>query len=505
MHPARSSRNVPLLAAIAVHWAMPNNRGAWLLVLASTAACGASGNQSGDDAPGASSDSAPNDATPASSAEWQSGTRLRARVLDGGGGASLFSTWFDSERNVECSWAQTAEGAVRCLPRQVSLPYQLYADPSCSTSRVVMESDCAPASPYVTFYESGAINPTVYRLGTVLPMPLPPLFEAGPNGCVATTVTSVSGYHLTNATLVANDLFVVATREREMRGTQLAVDVFATADGARDRRSVLDVARASHCRNMDGHISGEPCLPARSLFAGSLFADATCTTHIATAPGRLQPFLDEPAPLARTRSNEYFEVGAIYDGPLYQQSATCNVFPREQISNAPLWSLGAPVPLSALPAMLTNNEPHAGLHVVAAASASGERLRGLRFFDPTFNGACTVHVAADQQLRCMTGLQGSFERYRDASCTQLILQIYTGNSATFVPPARVVNLGDGACFQTNVATVYPVGAALPANAIGYRRSGQMCELVPADNNYGYFETAGPAPAAASPLVLVRTE
>jgi len=237
-----------------------------LLVLASTAACGASGTKSGDDAPGASSDSAPNDATLASSAEWQSGTRLRARVLDGGGGASLFSTWFDSERNVECSWAQTAEGAVRCLPRQVSLPYQLYADATCSTSRVVMESDCAPASPYVTFYESGAINPTVYRLGEVLPMPLPPLFEAGPNGCVATTVTSVSGYHLTNATLVANDLFVVVTREREMRGTQLAVDVFATADGARDRRSVLDVARASHCRNMDGHIvANRVCPPDRCL------------------------------------------------------------------------------------------------------------------------------------------------------------------------------------------------------------------------------------------------
>jgi len=481
---------------------MTNTRGVWLLVLATTAACGSTSITADANT---STDGTPSDATPASSVEWQSGTRLRARVLDGGSGAILFSTWFDSDRNTECSWAQTADGTVRCLPRQVSLSYQLYTDAACSSARVVMESDCAPASPYVTFYETGSINPTVYSLDAPLPMPTPPLFEAGPNGCVASAVGTLQGYHFATATLVANELFVAATVAREARGADLAVDVFATADGARDRRSVLDVARGSHCRNLDGHVNGEPCLPARSLFAGALFADATCTTHIAGAPGFTQPFLNEPAPLARTRSNDYFEVGAPYDGPLYQLSATCNAFPREQVGNAPLWQLGAAVPRNSLPTVLTNKEAHAALTVVAAATATGERLRGLRFFDAALSADCALRVAGDLQTRCMTGPQGSFVRFRDANCTQLLLQIYTGNSAAFVPPARVVDIGEGACPLTSVATVYPVGAALAPTTVGYRRSGNACEPMPVDVNYGYFETPGPAPVSAAPPVLVRTE
>jgi hypothetical protein len=45
-----------------------------------------------------------------------SGSRLRARFYDGGGGALLFRGWFDSELGLPCAFTRTPNGPMRCLP-----------------------------------------------------------------------------------------------------------------------------------------------------------------------------------------------------------------------------------------------------------------------------------------------------------------------------------------------------------------------------------------------------
>jgi hypothetical protein len=45
-----------------------------------------------------------------------SGSRLRARFFDGGGGALMFKAWYDTELDIECRFDLAADGKQRCLP-----------------------------------------------------------------------------------------------------------------------------------------------------------------------------------------------------------------------------------------------------------------------------------------------------------------------------------------------------------------------------------------------------
>src|SRR6266849_3862412 len=47
---------------------------------------------------------------------WQSGSRLRARIWEGGDGARLFQGWWDDKLGMRCVFALADDMRVRCLP-----------------------------------------------------------------------------------------------------------------------------------------------------------------------------------------------------------------------------------------------------------------------------------------------------------------------------------------------------------------------------------------------------
>lgn len=76
---------------------------------------------------------------------YVSGSRLKARYLDGEDGSRQFLTWWDSQRQEECTFDEPSDDVAsaltlndrRCLPRMGSCddgfgPVQLYADAGCT-------------------------------------------------------------------------------------------------------------------------------------------------------------------------------------------------------------------------------------------------------------------------------------------------------------------------------------------------------------------------------------
>jgi hypothetical protein len=87
----------------------------WAILLAGGApACGSSSSPPPPSSPAVNGDPA------LETSAWRNGARLRAHVLDGGGGAKVFLNWIDTMTNIECVFARLGDGSFRCLPVNTS-------------------------------------------------------------------------------------------------------------------------------------------------------------------------------------------------------------------------------------------------------------------------------------------------------------------------------------------------------------------------------------------------
>jgi len=78
---------------------------------------------------------------------YQSGSRIRMKMLNTPDGAKMFWGTYDSQRAEDCNFTfPSSDGVVRCLPSAASLSY--FGDASCSTP-VAIALACAPPK-YVT-------------------------------------------------------------------------------------------------------------------------------------------------------------------------------------------------------------------------------------------------------------------------------------------------------------------------------------------------------------------
>src|SRR6478736_5939459 len=64
---------------------------------------------------------------------YRSGSRLKARYLDAGGGARKFEGWYDTKLASPCTFQLTEDGVMRCAPMADSVGAAVeYADSTCS-------------------------------------------------------------------------------------------------------------------------------------------------------------------------------------------------------------------------------------------------------------------------------------------------------------------------------------------------------------------------------------
>ncbi|MDB4995913.1 MAG: hypothetical protein JWM74_3345, partial [Myxococcaceae bacterium] len=73
---------------------------------------------------------------------FESGTRLRARVVDGDGGAQAFLGWYDATLDVKCVFTAASDGSTRCMP--ASSQPAFFFDAACTERAATFTGDTTP-------------------------------------------------------------------------------------------------------------------------------------------------------------------------------------------------------------------------------------------------------------------------------------------------------------------------------------------------------------------------
>jgi hypothetical protein len=253
---------------------------------------------------------------PANIPSWTSGTRLRAKVADFGGGAIELTGWFDSELGLDCSLDGVAPDGIRhCFPAATNI---VYADAGCSSQKLGIWNP-GGGSPQPTYAIASQIvgNTFVkrtYPLGAE--MSVGSYYSGDPGACTGpypqTTLKLYAvGAEIDPATLVRLDDI------REGTG-RLRQDGWQGSDGSKFFTSLFDSTRGLSCRFQETTM-GQRCVT-QGDYAGLYFADAACTVPLAEpgTPG-LTDGIATTDPCGPTHR---YARGAPFTGTAYQLSGT---------------------------------------------------------------------------------------------------------------------------------------------------------------------------------------
>lgn len=415
---------------------------------------------------------------------FTSGTRLRARFLDGGGAARMFEGWFDTELGIDCTSTPVAGEPNRCLPPLLE-------------GRVFLDAACAlPAVESAVFEPGGAPKYTVEA-------------TSGAQTCDAYRALAVGDAEVVASVFVkdASGACAEILEERTVHPLEPAtLDVFARLDvvdapgfpvGAREERGPDGAYRlvagvlpgqGGPCRAMSVEFGGEPhCVPISRVRDAATFASGCADPAIpldACELTQLQPITDVRVDACGRRAAIVHQPGPIVDEVfLADGSPSCNA-----VSLGRGRRLGAPTDGYFYPQGWE-------------AFAYGPELfvSGLSVA-PTFFGAvdgrpCDVTETA-AGLRCVPPLVPRPTRFSDDACTSPLAA--APPTDCWPPPimgkygsdGRLVSVGQVG--PEHQGPVYQGGGAEP------------CTLV-AEGATGWFYMIGEFPVDTLPALVHRME
>lgn len=129
----------------------------------------------------------------------ESGTRLRAKYLQGSDGSRNFLRWYDSERKEDCYFAGASDGATRCLPifGLASLG-SYFSDSGCVDMLALRShSDCsAPryAQRSTLACNAGSVTYDLFTVGA--PITSGSVYKGTPGACTAVQVSALATFDL---------------------------------------------------------------------------------------------------------------------------------------------------------------------------------------------------------------------------------------------------------------------------------------------------------------------
>ena len=216
---------------------------------------------------------------------YQSGSRLRAHIYDGGGGAALLLWWADETLQMPCTFAAAGDGTIRCLPLDATtVDGSTFLDSSCTQPAVVVDPS-GPPTPFVV--EPAPSNVDACSAPTPTYLPLGPLqvgasifFQSG-GTCYPGSVPT--GYQVFTLGAPADlSVFASAAIVTEARGSALDVQILDGEDGSSQLWQVIDHARQIPCVVVDrpaGALLPAPqssCLPQPWGTHDAWFSDPAC-------------------------------------------------------------------------------------------------------------------------------------------------------------------------------------------------------------------------------------
>lgn len=213
---------------------------------------------------------------PSSATLFESGTRLRAHVLDGGDGAAVFVDWWDSELDETCAFMDVVDGSKRCVPIPVHTSYRVvFADSACTVPAVL-----AFATPldyaFETLPSCSEAVVRVHRVGAEIGSTV--AYQSVDGAC---TSEPISGAVLFSLEPVDTTRFVSATVGLERRGG-LSVEVLTAEDGAKQLGRTIDTERMQPCttRIADSEATAlfPRCVPQSEWIVDGYFTSPDCSS-----------------------------------------------------------------------------------------------------------------------------------------------------------------------------------------------------------------------------------
>jgi hypothetical protein len=452
------------------------------------------------------------DEEPAVEQGWHSGSRLRARVLDGRNRAQEFVGWHDLKLGMDCAFDRgedgkagtlAADGKQRCLPTEPA--GVIYADAACSVVGVSV-SACADGQQWfaVTDTVQGApeSRTRVYRALGAAPATL---YRAGDSGCQVATLRESEEALL--AVEVDPATFVGAEEHLGPTSGEIAPRVLKAEDGASTVVGFHDVVRDADCFRETWYGPGDRCLPFMwaGAWVGTYFSDASCTERVA------KNYSDQVPEVAfgnytegcRSAKADVYAVGKRHDGPVYRgQGATCVLV--TDTSPATYYRYGADIS-STFPLLETRRSTRGTVRADRVIGADVPMPAQTRFVLGATGEACSVARLAGG-LRCVPwSAQSPSRLFADAGCSALATEWWLRTDCAPPESPKLVYVDApatvGQCAGDQ--TVHHVGELWSGDV--YSMVDEACVSYPRQEGHAYARLSAPALPSEFPQITERTE
>lgn len=400
------------------------------------------------------------DASTTLPAEYTAGSRLKPVVYEQGV-ARLFSTWHDSQKNVDCSWAKTEGGTLRCLPPARSLQ-RFFTDAGC-TKPVDMYPSCGQVPSLVS--EQSCTATKVYAYGPAVTVTK--VYALAGDTCFEDALTPDARYFTPTPVPVTD--FVTGTMTPEPRGAQLKANVIKGEDGSIDAATIVDVAAGFRCASRALPGSDLVCSPAMMPFmdTSKYASEDTCTTEVGVVDDNQNPFC-EPLSVVSNNLGAVLKVKEIYKGDLFAQDNLACV--KATLKSGVAVVPGDPVDAKTWVTTKTTTEGTDRVQLRVANAPTGERLFGFEFTDTSRNAFCGATETPGGKFRCVPDLALPIAHFEDAACAKPLLAVPNGSLVTPFANMPAPKCGGYLYFK--------VGAMLPNPGSIFRRNNEgACEEI----------------------------
>ena len=207
---------------------------------------------------------------------FESGTRLRARILIGDDGSRHFLGWRDTKLGIDCevSWV---EDGYRCVPPLYGSTSIAFADDQCTTELHGFAPNCGPIPAYASRLAPAIRTCDGVQAATVRAVGAHAAEQYYGTPCRPYDASSQVSWHAVSALDAA--IFARATLERAPLDDGLELQRFEFEDGATETFHLWHAGH--HCSPLAITGAGTYCVwPWSAQGSGQQWADAECTKPI---------------------------------------------------------------------------------------------------------------------------------------------------------------------------------------------------------------------------------
>lgn len=465
---------------------------------------------------------------------YASGSRLRARVLDGGGDPVRFEGFVDSKLGVRCDFAYAEDGVARCLPSGTAVSY--FADAACSQPVIVVSAGCAAPPAYALWPTSGSASfcnweprlPAGAQKVLARDAPLgsvPTLYSPQGSSCAAASPQPSPGATVYAAHVLAPGTFVAAMEATDPRGARIGARVILADDGAAEVFGYFDETEHAACDVIQESIGWQSdlCIPTTMAWANQ-WADAACT-QVAAHIGQQCP---KPtiAVDASFMGNCWgkptlhaYAIGAPIATSYTGSAGMCSTLaPDGEVT----FATAGPIDLSTIPAVGIEPIGAAELRAYFRSSPDGVPIlpdglgmlpnsEGALFRDASRNADCWAMQLADGSWRCLPtayALAGDTQYFSDSACTQEIVDAGDFSAPCPAPdPVVALRVPSPTCgTDVRVQGIYALGASMAGGSVyATARSGGPCSTASLPAGDRVYALGAPIDPATFPPISERTE